>query len=103
MRRGGWNPYPPPAVRCRGAGKLLTCPPLRLRGVPRMNRTTLLLSLAGLLALVALALGLPKPPPVTDTTHTLAQPGEQEPTRTLPLVTSSDGVLTLEGKLSGAY
>jgi Ca-activated chloride channel homolog len=50
-----------------------------------MNRTTLLLSLAGLLALVALALGLPKPPPVTDTTHTLAQPGEQE------------------GKLSGAY
>jgi Ca-activated chloride channel family protein len=68
-----------------------------------MNRTTLLLSLAGLLALVALALGLPKPPPVTDTTHTMAQPGEQEPTLTLPLVTSGDGALTLEGKLSGAY
>ncbi|HVG60402.1 MAG TPA: VWA domain-containing protein [Hyalangium sp.] len=68
-----------------------------------MNRTTLLLATAGLLALVALALGLPKPPPVTDTTHTLAQPGEQEPTLTLPLVTSGDGALTLEGKLSGAY
>jgi Ca-activated chloride channel family protein len=68
-----------------------------------MNRTTLLLSTAGLLALVALALGLPKPPPITDTTHTLAQPGEQEPTLTLPLVTSGDGALTLEGKLSGAY
>lgn len=68
-----------------------------------MNRTTLLLATAGLLALVALALGLPKPPPVTDTTHTLAQPGEQEPTLTLPLVTSGDGALTVEGKLSGAY
>jgi len=68
-----------------------------------MNRTTLLLSTAGLLALVALVLGLPKPPPVTDTTHTLAQPGEQEPTLTLPLVTSGDGALTLEGKLSGGY
>jgi Ca-activated chloride channel family protein len=68
-----------------------------------MNRTTLLLSAAGLLAAAALALGLPKPPPVTDTTHTLAQPGEQEPTLTLPLVTSGAGALTLEGKLSGAY
>jgi Ca-activated chloride channel family protein len=68
-----------------------------------MNRTTLLLSSAGLLALAALALGLPKPPPVTDTTHTLAQPGEQEPTLTLPLIRSGDGALTLEGKLSGAY
>jgi Ca-activated chloride channel family protein len=68
-----------------------------------MNRTTLLLSTAGLLALVALALGLPKPPPVTDTTHTMAQPGEQEPTLTLPLVTSGDGALVLEGKLSGGY
>jgi Ca-activated chloride channel family protein len=68
-----------------------------------MNRTTLLLATAGLLALVALALGLPKPPPVTDTTHTLAQPDEQEPTLTLPLVTSGDGALTLEGKMSGAY
>ncbi|WP_224240400.1 vWA domain-containing protein [Hyalangium gracile] len=68
-----------------------------------MNRTTLLLTAAGLLALVALALGLPKPPPTTDTTHTMAQPGEQEPTLTLPLVTSGDGALTLEGKLSGGY
>ena len=68
-----------------------------------MNRTTLLLSAAGLLALAALALGLPKPPPVTDTTHTLAQPGEQEPTLTLPLATSGEGALVLEGKLSGAY
>lgn len=68
-----------------------------------MNRTTLLLSAAGLLALAALALGLPKPPPVTDTTHTLAQPGEQEPTLTLPLTTSGEGALVLEGKLSGAY
>jgi Ca-activated chloride channel family protein len=68
-----------------------------------MNRTTLLLTAAGLLALVALALGLPKPPPVTDTTHTLAHPGEPEPTLTLPLVTSGEGALTLEGKLSGAF
>ncbi|WP_224368640.1 vWA domain-containing protein [Hyalangium versicolor] len=68
-----------------------------------MNRTTLLLSATGLLALAALALGLPKPPPATDTTHTMAQPGEQEPTLTLPLVTSGDGALTLEGKLSGAF
>ena len=68
-----------------------------------MNRTTLLLSAAGVLALAALALGLPKPPPVTDTTHTLAQPGEHEPTLTLPLVTSGPGALVLEGKLSGAY
>jgi Ca-activated chloride channel homolog len=68
-----------------------------------MNRTTLLLSSAGLLVLVAVALGLPKPPPVTDTTHTMAQPGEQEPTLTLPRVTSGDGALVLEGKLSGAY
>jgi Ca-activated chloride channel family protein len=68
-----------------------------------MNRTTLLLSTAGLLAIAALALGLPKPPPVTDTTHTLAQPGELEPTLTLPLVTSGEGALTLEGKLSGGY
>ncbi len=68
-----------------------------------MNRTTLLLSAAGLLALGALALGLPKPPPVTNTTHTVAQPGEPEPTLTLPRVTSGDGALTLEGKLSGAW
>lgn len=68
-----------------------------------MNRTTLLLSAAGLLALGALALGLPKPPPVTDTTHTMAQPGEQEPTLTLPMITSGDGALVLEGKLSGSY
>jgi Ca-activated chloride channel family protein len=68
-----------------------------------MNRTTLLLSAAGLLALGALALGLPKPPPVTDTTHTVAKPDEQEATVTLPLVTSGPGALTLEGKLSGAW
>jgi Ca-activated chloride channel homolog len=68
-----------------------------------MNRTTLLLSAAGLLALGALALGLPKPPPVTDTTHTVARPEEQVATVTLPLVTSGEGALTLEGKLSGAW
>ena len=68
-----------------------------------MNRTTLMLSAAGLLALLALALGLPKPPPTPDTTHTLAQPGEPEPTLTLPLISSGSGALTLEGKLSGAY
>ncbi|MDY7226385.1 vWA domain-containing protein [Hyalangium rubrum] len=68
-----------------------------------MNRTTLLLSAAGLLALTALALGLPKPPPVTDTTHTVAQPDEQAATRVLPVVTSGAGALTLEGKLSGEW
>ncbi|MBN1203961.1 MAG: VWA domain-containing protein [Myxococcaceae bacterium] len=68
-----------------------------------MNRTTLLLSAAGLLALGALALGLPKPPPTTDTTHTVVLPDEQQPTMTLPLISSGPGALTLEGKLSGAY
>jgi Ca-activated chloride channel family protein len=68
-----------------------------------MNRTTLLLSTAGLLAAAAIVLGLPKPPPVTDTTHTVAQPNEQVPTVVLPLTTSGDGALTLEGKLSGAW
>jgi Ca-activated chloride channel family protein len=68
-----------------------------------MNRTTLLLSTAGLLAVVAVVLGLPKPPPVTDTTHTVAQPDEQLPTMVLPLTVSGQGALTLEGKLSGAW
>jgi Ca-activated chloride channel family protein len=68
-----------------------------------MNRTTLLLSTAGVLAAVAIVIGLPKPPPVTDTTHTVAQPDEQLPTVVLPLVTSGEGALTLEGKLSGSW
>jgi Ca-activated chloride channel family protein len=68
-----------------------------------MNRTTVLLSAAGLLAAVAVIIGLPKPPPVTDTTHTVAQPDEQVPTVVLPLSTSGEGALTLEGKLSGAW
>ncbi len=68
-----------------------------------MNRTALLLTAAGLLALTALALGLPKPPPVTDTTHTVAQPDEQVATVVLPTITSGEGALTLEGKLSGAW
>jgi Ca-activated chloride channel family protein len=65
-----------------------------------MNRTTLLLSAAALLAVGAFALGRPTPP---DTTHTVALPDEQQPTQTLPLVSSGAGALTLEGKLSGAY
>jgi Ca-activated chloride channel family protein len=68
-----------------------------------MNRTTLLLSTAALLAAAAIIIGLPKPPPVTDTTHTVAQPNEQVPTVVLPLTTSGEGALTLEGKLSGAW
>lgn len=68
-----------------------------------MNRTTLLLTTAGLLALVAVVLGLPKPPPVTDTTHTVARPDEQAATRVLPTLTSGPGALTLEGKLSGEW
>ncbi|MCP3166086.1 vWA domain-containing protein [Myxococcus qinghaiensis] len=73
-----------------------------------MNRTLLLLSAAGLLALGALSLGKPSPPPpppVTDTSHTVAQPDEQPATAVLPLLVAqpSDGALTLTGKLSGSY
>ncbi|WP_225409022.1 vWA domain-containing protein [Stigmatella hybrida] len=69
-----------------------------------MSRTVLLLSAAVLLALGALALGLPKPPPVLDTTHTVATPDEEAATEVLPWVASSGwGPLTLEGKLSGAW
>ncbi|MCY1017950.1 vWA domain-containing protein [Pyxidicoccus sp. MSG2] len=73
-----------------------------------MNRTLLLVSAAGLLALGALMVGKPTPPPpppVTDTSHTVARPDEPDATVTLPLVTStpSGGALTLSGKLSGAY
>ncbi|MBZ4421571.1 VWA domain-containing protein [Myxococcus sp. RHSTA-1-4] len=73
-----------------------------------MNRTLLLVSAAGLLALAALVVGKPPPPPpppVTDTSHTVARTDEPPATVTLPLVTSSpaDGALTLSGKLSGAY
>lgn len=73
-----------------------------------MNRTLLLVSCAGLLALGALVVGMPTPPappPVTDTSHTVARPDEPEATVTLPLVTSTPagGALSLSGKLSGAY
>jgi len=68
-----------------------------------MSRTHLLLATTGLLALVALVVGRPKPPPVTDTRHTLVSPGESPPEVLLPLVTAHSGPLTLEGKLSGAY
>lgn len=73
-----------------------------------MNRTLLLLSVAGLLALTALGLGLPPPPappPVTDTSHTVTREDERPATATLPLVTSTPtgGALALTGKLSGAY
>jgi Ca-activated chloride channel family protein len=84
-----------------------------------MNRTVLLVSAAGLLALAALALGLPTPgaaphpaspvapaPPAgPDTRHTVARPEDPPATLTLPLVTSTPagGALTLTGKLSGAY
>ncbi|MCK8501515.1 vWA domain-containing protein [Myxococcus fulvus] len=76
-----------------------------------MNRTLLLLSAAGLLALGALSLGKPPPPPappappVTDTSHTVAQPDEPPATTLLPHVRSlpDDGALVLSGKLSGSY
>jgi Ca-activated chloride channel family protein len=75
-----------------------------------MNRTLLLVSAAGLLALAALVLGKPPPPPpppATDTRHTVARTDEPPATVTLPLVTATpqpqDGALTLSGKLSGAY
>ncbi|WP_375769646.1 VWA domain-containing protein [Archangium gephyra] len=65
-----------------------------------MNRTSLLLATAGLLALAAVGVGLPRP---KDTSHTLAQPGEAPTGVVLPPATAKDGALTLEGKLSGAY
>ncbi|WP_342377860.1 VWA domain-containing protein [Myxococcus stipitatus] len=76
-----------------------------------MNRTLLLLSAAGLLALGALSLGKPPapvpppPPPVTDTSHTVSLPDEPASTALLPLVASepTSGALTLSGKLSGGY
>ncbi|WP_338872194.1 vWA domain-containing protein [Myxococcus stipitatus] len=76
-----------------------------------MNRTLLLLSAAGLLALGALSLGRPPapapapPPPVTDTSHTVSRPEDPPATAELPLVSSepSEGALTLSGKLSGGY
>ena len=69
-----------------------------------MNRTAVLLAVAGLLAAAAVVVGKPKPPPVKDTSHTVVQPGEETGGVTLPLLTApGDGALTLEGKLSGAY
>jgi Ca-activated chloride channel family protein len=68
-----------------------------------MSRTQLLLATTGLLALVALAVGLPPPPPFTDTSHTVANPHEAPAEVLLPLVTAHSGPLTLEGKLSGEY
>ncbi|MCP3136837.1 vWA domain-containing protein [Pyxidicoccus xibeiensis] len=70
-----------------------------------MNRTLLLVSAAGLLAMAALIVGKPTPPPATDTSHTVARPDDAPATVTLPLVAStpSDGALGLTGKLSGAY
>ncbi|HSP78732.1 MAG TPA: VWA domain-containing protein, partial [Myxococcaceae bacterium] len=65
-----------------------------------MSRTLLLTCTAALLALVAVAVGLP---PQTDTVHTVAEPGEAPGGVDLPLATARDGVLMLEGKLSGAY
>ncbi|MFY0582811.1 vWA domain-containing protein [Cystobacter fuscus] len=62
-----------------------------------MNRTHLLLALTTLLALGALAIGLPPPP-------SLQPPAVRAPSGgVLPPVTAREGVLTLEGKLSGAY
>ncbi|MCP3099229.1 VWA domain-containing protein [Myxococcus sp. K15C18031901] len=72
-----------------------------------MNRTLLLLSAAGLLALGALVLGKPRPvtPHVTDTSHTVARPDDMPATAVLPLVVSqpAGGAVVLSGKLSGAY
>jgi Ca-activated chloride channel family protein len=65
-----------------------------------MNRTLLLLTTAGLLALAAAVVGLPKK---KDTSHTVAWPGEVAGGVLLTPVTAKSGVLTLEGKLSGAY
>ncbi|WP_257459339.1 vWA domain-containing protein [Archangium lipolyticum] len=65
-----------------------------------MNRTTLLLATTALLALAAGVVGLPRQ---KDTSHTVAQPGEAPTGVVLQPVAASSGVLTLEGKLSGAY
>jgi Ca-activated chloride channel homolog len=65
-----------------------------------MNRTTLLLATTALLALVAGVVGLPRQ---KDTSHTVAQPGETPTGVVLKPVAARSGVLTLEGKLSGAY
>ena len=66
-----------------------------------MNRTSLLLATAGLLALAALAVGLPRQ---KDTSHTVARPDEVPGAGvSLPLVTARGGALTLEGKLSGEW
>ncbi len=68
-----------------------------------MSRTHLLLATTGLLALVALVVGKPKPPPTTDTRHTVASPHEPPAEVLLPLVADSNEAVTIEGKLSGAY
>ncbi|MFY0562815.1 vWA domain-containing protein [Archangium lansingense] len=65
-----------------------------------MNRTSLLLATAAVLALVAGVVGLPRQ---KDTSHTVARPGETPTGVVLPPVTAKDGALTLTGKLSGAY
>ncbi|HEX8438236.1 vWA domain-containing protein, partial [Archangium sp.] len=65
-----------------------------------MNRTLLLLATAGLLALAAAVVGLPRQ---KDTSHTVAQPGEVTGGVLLTPVTARSGALTLEGKLSGEY
>jgi Ca-activated chloride channel family protein len=65
-----------------------------------MNRTLLLLATAGLLALAAAVVGLPRQ---KDTSHTVARPGEVPGGVLLTPVTARSGVLTLEGKLSGAW
>jgi Ca-activated chloride channel family protein len=69
-----------------------------------MNRTTVLLACAGLLAAFAVVVGKPKPPPVKDTSHTVVRPGEETGGVDLPLITASgEGALTFAGKLSGTY
>jgi len=66
-----------------------------------MNRTLMLLTTAGLLALAAAVVGLPRQ---KDTSHTVARPGELPGAGVvLPPVSARDGVLSLEGKLSGAW
>jgi len=66
-----------------------------------MNRTLMLLATAGLLALAAAVVGLPRQ---KDTSHTVARPGELPGAGVvLPPVSARDGVLSLEGKLSGAW
>ncbi len=65
-----------------------------------MNRTHLLLATTALIALGALAVGLPRQ---KDTSHTVARPDERPTGVVLPTGKAHAGVLTLEGKLSGAY